>query len=155
MTHLAVFYNEVCGLLLFPREVSLDDIVSSGRVTVLSVQRCTGHVRSHAIAAPWRNCQTPGPAGNQEVTHQVYCSSAATDDLWAPVARLQSDWTTSTKRCGPTPDITGIPAQLATGESLLDSVTIANGATSGVDQPSTALHLADELLVKQPFRPFM
>jgi len=48
------------------------------------------------------------------------------------------------------PHITTVSAELAAVDSLGDILLDDNGTTSGVDEPSTVLHLANQLLVEEP-----
>jgi hypothetical protein len=53
------------------------------------------------------------------------------------------------------PDVTPIAEELTAGEGVGDGLTLADGATGGVDEPGALLHLADELDVEEALGSFV
>ena len=50
-----------------------------------------------------------------------------------------------------TPHVTSVAVDVAALERLGDGVAVADGTTGRVDEPSSLLHLGDELLVEETF----
>lgn len=99
------------------REVAVEDSLGAISVSLLGIERGTGHVGDHGVAT------TEGVEGSSE---GVLLGGGL--DV---------------------PDITTVSGEVAALESSGDVLLDDDGSTGGVDEVSTLLHLAEELLVEE------